>query len=117
MLTIRYMGLEIKKASLRNDIQSKVREDLDQQQREYFLHQQMKTIAEELGDGSAESEAEDMREKGKTKKWSAEVAKTFEKELTKMTRMNPQTTNIQKTVLTSIGQRKYLTETITDWTM
>lgn len=90
MMAIRLLGMEIKKALLRNDIQSKVREDLDQQQREYFLHQQMKTIAEELGGGSAESEAEEMREKSRSKKWSEDIAKTFDKELAKLTRMNPQ---------------------------
>ena len=91
LTALRFLNFELKKAALRNDIQSKVREDIDQQQREYFLHQQMKTIAEELGGGSAESEAEDMREKAKKKKWSDEIGKIFEKELAKLQRMNPQT--------------------------
>lgn len=91
LTVLRFLNFELKRAALRNDIQSKVREELDQQQREYFLHQQMKTIAEELGGGSAESEAEDMREKAKSKKWSEEVGRIFEKELGKLQRMNPQT--------------------------
>ncbi len=88
--TLRYMNLEIQKLSLRNDIQSKVQSDINQQQREYFLHQQMKTIQEELGGSSAEEEIEEMRNRAKDKKWSKEVAKHFEKELSKMQRMNPQ---------------------------
>ncbi|SRX55820.1 endopeptidase La [Aequorivita sp. CIP111184] len=88
--TLRYMNMEIQKLSLRNDIQSKVQSDINQQQREYFLHQQMKTIQEELGGSSSEEEIEDMRERAKAKKWSKEVEKHFLKELTKMQRMNPQ---------------------------
>lgn len=91
LTVLRFLNFELKRAALRNDIQSKVREDLDQQQREYFLHQQMKTIAEELGGSSAESEVEDMREKAKTKKWSEDIARIFDKELGKLQRMNPQT--------------------------
>ncbi len=88
--TLRYMNMEIQKLSLRNDIQSKVQSDINQQQREYFLQQQMKTIQEELGGSSMEEEIEEMRERAKTKKWSKEVEKHFEKELSKMQRMNPQ---------------------------
>jgi len=88
--TLRFMNVELQKLELKNDIQSKVRFDLDQQQREYFLHQQMKTIQEELGGVSNEQEIEDMREKAKTKKWNEKVAKNFEKEILKLQRMNPQ---------------------------
>ena len=88
--TLRYMNLELQKLSLRNDIQSKVEHDINQQQREYFLQQQMKTIQEELGGTSYEAEIEEMRERAKDKKWSKEVSKHFEKELSKMQRMNPQ---------------------------
>lgn len=88
--TLRYMNVEMQKLELKNDIQSKVRFDLDQQQREYFLHQQMKTIQEELGGVSYEQETEDMRIKAKTKNWDEKTARHFEKELTKMQRMNPQ---------------------------
>ena len=88
--TLRYMNVELQKLELKNDIQSKVRFDLDQQQREYFLHQQMKTIQEELGGVSNEQEIEDMRQKAKEKKWDDKTAKHFEKENEKMQRMNPQ---------------------------
>ena len=88
--TLRYMNIELQKLELKNDIQSKVRFDLDQQQREYFLHQQMKTIQEELGGVSQEEELDEMRLKAKTKKWYEKTQKHFEKELSKMQRMNPQ---------------------------
>lgn len=88
--TLRYMNIEIQKLSLRQDIQSKVESDISQQQREYFLHQQMKTIQEELGGNTSEAEIEEMRARGKTKKWNEEVAKHFDKELAKLQRMNPQ---------------------------
>jgi len=88
--TLRYMNLELQKLEIKNDIQSKVRSDLDQQQREYFLHQQMKTIQEELGGVSHDQEIEEMRAKGKTKKWNDKTATQFEKELGKLQRMNPQ---------------------------
>ena len=73
----------LQKLELKNDIQSKVRFDLDQQQREYFLHQQMKTIQEELGGVSQEEEIDEMRQKAKTKKWDEKTQKHFEKELSK----------------------------------
>jgi len=90
LATLRFMNIELQKLELKNDIQSKVRFDLDQQQREYFLHQQMKTIQEELGGVSHEEEIEEMRTKAKTKKWDEKTEKHFEKEISKMQRMNPQ---------------------------
>jgi len=88
--TLRFMNVELQKLELRNDIQLKVRNDLDQQQREYFLHQQMKTIQEELGGVSYDQEIEEMRQKSKSKKWNAKVQQHFEKELSKLQRTNPQ---------------------------
>ncbi len=88
--TLRFMNVELQKLELKNDIQSKVRFDLDQQQREYFLHQQMKTIQEELGGVSNEQEFEDMRMRAKTKKWNEKTQSLFEKEFNKLQRMNPQ---------------------------
>lgn len=85
LLTREYQMLEMK-----NEIQSKVKTEFDQQQREYFLHQQMKQIQEELGGGNTESVVEEMREKAKKKKWSKETGETFEKELKKLQRINPQ---------------------------
>tara|TARA_R110001583_G_scaffold122149_3_gene273427 strand:+ start:857 stop:3307 length:2451 start_codon:yes stop_codon:yes gene_type:complete len=90
LATLKYMNIELQKLELKNVIQSKVRSDMDQQQREYFLHQQMKTIQEELGGVSYDEEISEMREKAKDKKWNAKVADHFEKELAKLQRMNPQ---------------------------
>jgi ATP-dependent Lon protease len=90
LTTLRYMNTELQKLELRNDIQSKVRIDLDQQQREYFLHQQMKTIQEELGGVSYDQEIEEMRLKAKSKKWDDKTEKHFEKEISKLQRTNPQ---------------------------
>jgi len=84
------MEIELKKLSLRIDIQSKVESDISQQQKEYFLHQQMKTIQEELGGNTSEEEIEEMRARSKKKIWNKEVAEHFEKELAKLQRMNPQ---------------------------
>ena len=90
LATLKFMNVELQKLELKNDIQSKVRFDLDQQQREYFLHQQIKTIQEELGGVSQEEEIEEMRMKGLKKKWNEKTKTHFEKELSKMQRMNPQ---------------------------
>ncbi|SFD34034.1 endopeptidase La [Algibacter pectinivorans] len=90
LATLKYMNVEFQKLELKNDIQSKVQMDMSQQQREYFLHQQMKTIQEELGGVSHDGELEEMRVKAKSKKWDEKVAKHFEKEIAKMQRMNPQ---------------------------
>jgi ATP-dependent Lon protease len=90
LATLKYMNLELQKLELKNNIQSKVRSDMDQQQREYFLHQQMKTIQEELGGASHDDEILEMKARAKEKKWSKKVGKHFDKELTKIQRMNPQ---------------------------
>ena len=84
------MNVEYQKLELKNDIQSRVRHDLDQQQKEYFLQQQMKTIQEELGGISYEEEIDEMKVRAKAKVWTKEVEAHFEKELMKMQRMNPQ---------------------------
>lgn len=88
--TLKFMNVEHQKLELKNVIQSKVQSDMSQQQREYFLHQQMKTIQEELGGASNEDEMEEMRVRAKDKKWDEKVEKHFTKELSKMQRMNPQ---------------------------
>ncbi|TJY34037.1 endopeptidase La [Pontimicrobium aquaticum] len=90
LATLKYMNVEFQKLELKNDIQSKVQSDMNQQQREYFLHQQLKTIQEELGGVSYEEEVEEMRKRAKSKKWSKKVKNHFDKELAKMQRMNPQ---------------------------
>ena len=88
--TLKHMNVEFKKLEIKNDIQSKVQNDLSQQQREYFLHQQMKTIQEELGGVSHDSEIDDMKKRAKGKKWNEDIKKHFNKELSKLQRMNPQ---------------------------
>ncbi|TVZ28558.1 ATP-dependent Lon protease [Gillisia sp. Hel_I_86] len=88
--TLKFMNVENQKLELKNVIQSKVQSDMSQQQREYFLHQQMKTIQEELGGATNEDEMEEMRVRAKDKKWDEKVEKHFTKELAKMQRMNPQ---------------------------
>jgi len=88
--TLKKMNKELQRLELSNDIQSKVREDMDQQQREYYLHQQMKTIQEELGGVSHDEEIEEMRVLAKSKKWSKEVSELFNKEIGRLQRMNPQ---------------------------
>jgi len=90
MQTLKKMNKELQRLELSNDIQSKVREDMDQQQREYYLHQQMKTIQEELGGVSHDEEIEEMKKKKKKKKWSKEISDTFDKEIGRLQRMNPQ---------------------------
>ena len=90
LATLKKMDAELQRLELRNVIHSKVREDMDQQQREYYLHQQMKTIQEELGGVSYDEELEEMRLAAKKKKWSKEVAELFDKELSRLQRMNPQ---------------------------
>lgn len=74
---------------LKNKIQSKVKQDIDQQQKEYYLQQQMRTIQEELGGGDDDAEMARMREKAKEKKWNKEIGDLFNKELTKLERLNP----------------------------
>ena len=80
---------ELQMLEMKNEIQSKVRTDLDQQQREYFLHQQMKAIQEELGGTGSGKEIEEMQSQALKKKWSPSVKESFEKELKKLQRMNP----------------------------
>ena len=87
---LKFLNVEYEKLALKNDIQSKVRTDLDQQQREYFLNQQLKTIQEELGTPSNDQEIEEMRVKSKTKNWNDKIADHFNKELAKLQRMNSQ---------------------------
>ncbi len=85
-----HLSQEQQMLEVKNEIANKVRMDFDQQQREYFLHQQMKTIQEELGGVSHEAEIETLRERGRVKLWSAETAVHFEKEVARLQRMNPQ---------------------------
>ncbi len=90
LATLKHMNVEFQRLELKNDIQSKVQMDMSQQQREYFLHQQMKTIQEELGGVSNDEEIEEMKAKAKGKLWDEKIAKHFNKEISKLQRMNPQ---------------------------
>ena len=74
---------------LKSEIQSKVKQNLDQQQREYFLQQQIRTIQDELGGDPVDNDIAELRRRAKKKKWSKEVAETFDKEVNKLERLNP----------------------------
>ena len=90
LLTLKHMNVEFQRLELKNDIQSKVQSDMSQQQREYFLQQQIKTIQEELGGVSYEEEIEEMKSRAVKKSWNAKVEAHFNKEIGKLQRMNPQ---------------------------
>jgi len=89
-LLLEHLTKELQLLELKNDIQSKVRTDLDQQQREYFLNQQIKQIQEELGGDPQQQEIEDFKKKAAEKKWSKTVQERFNKELQKFQRLNHQ---------------------------
>ena len=88
-LLLEHLTLELQMLELKNQIQSKVRVDLDKQQRDYFLNQQLKTIQEELGGNSPDLEIESLRLRGAKKKWGKEVYDHFKKEIEKLSRTNP----------------------------
>ncbi|MCW3784956.1 endopeptidase La [Plebeiibacterium sediminum] len=91
MKLLEFLAREVQLLELKNDIQSKVKLDIDQQQREYMLHQQMKHIQDELGSSPIEQEIRDLKEQAETKKWGKEVAELFYKEIDKLERLNPAT--------------------------
>lgn len=84
------LNREVQYAALKANIQERTREDLDQQQKEYFLQQQIKTMQDELGESPVEQDFNDLQNAGKKKKWNDDVRKIFEKELAKIERINPQ---------------------------
>lgn len=86
---LEYLSLELEKQKLKKDIQNKVKLELDQQQREYLLNQQMKTIQDELGGNPMDQEVVELKERAKKKTWNKVVAKTFKKEIDKLSRINP----------------------------
>ena len=88
-MLLEFLVQEIQVLELKNELQSKVKSDLDQQQREFLLHQQMKTIQNELGGNPVEKEIEEYAKKAATKKWNDDVKKVFDKELDKLHRLNP----------------------------
>ncbi|MFN6084046.1 MAG: endopeptidase La, partial [Fluviicola sp.] len=89
-LIIEILEIEAQVVELRNQISNKVRREMDKQQRDYFLHQQIRTIQDELGDNPQDSDFREMEVRSKDKKWDEKVAKLFQKELSKLQRMNPQ---------------------------
>ncbi|MFW5706538.1 MAG: endopeptidase La, partial [Bacteroidota bacterium] len=84
-----HLTKELQVVELKNQIQSKVKVDIDKQQRDYILNQQLKTIQEELGGNPHEQQMHELKEKAKNKKWSQQAAEVFEKEISKLNRMNP----------------------------
>lgn len=88
-LLLQYMLKDIQMLELKQDIQKKVHSDIDQQQRDYYLRQQIKVLQDELGYDGPDQEFEEIRALGAKKKWSKEIAKHFNKELDKILRMNP----------------------------
>ena len=90
MMVLEHLTMEVQMLEMRNEIQSRVKRDIDRQQREYFLHQQMRTIQDELGYSPQEQDVRELEERSEKKKWDARVDKLFRKELEKLQRMNPQ---------------------------
>ncbi len=88
-MVLQHLTTELQMLELKNQIQNKVKTDLDKQQRDYFLNQQLKTIQEELGGNSPDMEIENLQKRAGKKQWSKEVADHFNKELDKLARMNP----------------------------
>ena len=84
------LNREVQLAEIKESIQMRAREDIDQQQREYFLQQQIKTIQDELGGSGQEQEIEEMRAKAEKMKWSEDIKKTFLKEVDKLERTHSQ---------------------------
>ncbi len=87
---LEHMDNELQLLELKYKIESKVRGDIEKQQRDYFLNQQLKTIQEELGQSPQEEEIKTLIERAKKKKWTKEVEDVFQKEVSKLKRMNPQ---------------------------
>ena len=88
-LVLEHLTLDLQMLELKNQIQTKVRVDLDKQQRDYFLNQQLKTIQEELGGNSPDLEVDNLRQRGTKKKWAKDINDHFNKELDKLARINP----------------------------
>ncbi len=110
-----FLTKDLQMLELKNQIQNKAKVDIDKQQREYFLNQQLKTIQEELGGNPGEQEINEIKAKAEQKKWSKEVAITFEKELKKLQRTNPNSPDFSiqmnyLNVLTDLPWNEYTTD-------
>ncbi len=89
-MVMEHLSLEIQMLEMRNQINSKVRKDMDRQQREYFLNQEIRAIQEELGDNPQDQDVTEFAKRAESKKWNEKVSKIFYKELDRFKRMNPQ---------------------------
>ena len=100
---VQILNREVQLADIKQNIQMRTREDIDHQQREYFLQQQLKNIQEELG-GGQEDEINELRKKGHSKKWGSEITELFDKEVAKLERTNSQSPdyNVQLTYLQTL---------------
>lgn len=90
VMILEHLENELQMLELRGEIESKVRDDIEKQQRDYYLNQQLKTIQEELGQNPQEEELERLTKLAAEKKWPEKIAKAFDKEINKLRRMNPQ---------------------------
>ncbi|TNE55078.1 MAG: endopeptidase La [Bacteroidetes bacterium] len=90
IMVLEHLNLEAQMIEMQQEINKKVKRDIDRQQREYFLNQQMRQIQEELGDNPQMAEVEEMFRRAEKKKWNKKVQKLFDKEISKLQRMNPQ---------------------------
>lgn len=88
-LLLKYLSEEVQKLELKDNIQNKAKIVMTQQQKEYFLHQQMKAIQDELGADSPKVEIEELEKKGKEKKWDKEVNEAFKKQINRLKQINP----------------------------
>jgi ATP-dependent Lon protease len=88
-LVLSHLSKELQMLELKNQIQSKVKTDIDKQQRDFFLSQQLKTIQEELGGNPFEEQLKEYQKRASEKKWKEQIAAVFKKELEKLQRMNP----------------------------
>ena len=88
-LVLSHLSKELQMLELKNQIQSKVKTDIDKQQRDFFLSQQLKTIQEELGGNPFEEQLKEYQKRASEKKWNEQIAAVFKKELEKLQRMNP----------------------------
>lgn len=112
-----YLKREVKLAELKANIQMRTKEDLDQQQREYFLQQQMKNIQDELGGNPQDQDLAELQQRASKKKWNEEVRRAFERELSKLVRTNPQSPdyNVQLNyleTLLSLPWNEYTTDNL-----
>ena len=102
--TMKVLNREINLLNLKLNIRNKTREDIDEQQKNYFLQQQIKNLQAEIGNGESSPEKDELLKKAKTKKWPEEIAKTFQKEADKLDNLNPQSPdfNVQLTYLQTL---------------